>query len=103
MKRTVVRYRTKPGRSEENRTLVEAVFAELHRTTPDGLRYLALRLADDTFLHFVEMDERAGSVFRDQEAFRGFQADIRDRCVEPPHPEEATIVGNYRMLAERDG
>jgi hypothetical protein len=102
MKRTVIRYRTKPERSDENRKLVEAVFAELHAKSPDGLRYLALRLADDTFVHFVEIEEGAGSRLAEQEAFRAFQAEIRDRCVEPPHPEEAVIVGNYGMLADRD-
>ena len=35
------------------------------------------------------------------DAFRAFQSGIRARCIEPPQPSEATIVGNYRMLGER--
>jgi hypothetical protein len=33
-------------------------------------------------------------------AFKAFQSGIRDRCIEPPQPNNATIVGNYRMLDE---
>ena len=33
-------------------------------------------------------------------AFKAFQSGIRERCIEPPQPGGATIVGNYRMLAE---
>ena len=32
--------------------------------------------------------------------FKAFQSGIRERCIEPPQPGGATIVGNYRMLAE---
>jgi hypothetical protein len=35
------------------------------------------------------------------EAFRRFQSGIRERCIEPPQPLEATVVGNYRMLGEQ--
>ena len=33
-------------------------------------------------------------------AFKAFQSGIRERCIEPPQPNNATIVGNYRMLNE---
>jgi hypothetical protein len=33
-------------------------------------------------------------------AFKAFQSGIRERCIEPPQPGGATIVGNYRMLSE---
>jgi hypothetical protein len=41
MKRTVVRYKTKPEQAEENARLIEKVFQELRTRAPDGVRYLA--------------------------------------------------------------
>src|SRR5258708_35960518 len=52
MKRTVVRYKTKPEKAEENARLIEKVFQELRAKAPNGVRYLALKLADGSFIHF---------------------------------------------------
>jgi hypothetical protein len=100
MKRTLIRYRTKPETTEENQRLVEATFAELQAKSPAGVRYMVLRLDDGSFLHFVE-NEGENSPIPQLEAFRAFQSGIKDRCMEPPQSREATIVGNYRMLGER--
>ena len=99
MKRTVVRYRTKPEKAEENARLIEKVFQELQAKSPDGVRYLALRLNDGTFVHFsaVENEDGANPIPR-LEAFRSFQSGIEERCIEVPQASEATIVGNYLML-----
>ena len=53
MKRTVVRYKAKPEKVEENQRLIEKVFQELHAKSPGGVRYLALKLGDGTFVHFA--------------------------------------------------
>ena len=37
MKLTVVRYRTKPETADENASLVQAMFQELHAKSPDDL------------------------------------------------------------------
>ena len=60
MSMTVVRYRTKAGRGDENQALIEKVFAELDGNRPDGLRYAAFRLADGvSFVHVaVDRDRR---------------------------------------------
>src|SRR5690242_7969213 len=50
MKQTVIRYRTKPEMADTNAELVAAVFAELKAAQPQGLRYMSLRLEDDTFI-----------------------------------------------------
>src|SRR6266436_3725456 len=98
MKQTVVRYKTKPESTEENERLIKKVFEELETKSPEGLRYLALKLADDTFVHFVTV-ETADSInpLRTLEAFRSFQSGSGERCMEPPRSADATIVGNYRM------
>jgi hypothetical protein len=97
MSRTViVRYRTSPEAAEENRRLVEQVYAELSATDPGGLRYATFRLADGvTFVH-VSIQEGPENPLTQSEAFAEFQRRIADRCVEPPAPSEATIVGSYR-------
>ena len=101
MRRTVIRYRTKPDMADRNAELVAAVFAELKAAQPEGLRYVSLRLEDDTFIHFVETAADDGSSpLPKLPAFAAFQSGIRERCVEPPLPTGATVVGNYRMLGE---
>jgi hypothetical protein len=101
MKRTVIRYRTKPDMADRNAELVAAVFAELKAAQPEGLRYLSLRLEDDTFIHVVETAADDGaSPLPKLSAFAAFQNGIRERCAELPVPKAATIVGNYRMLGE---
>ena len=101
MKRTLIRYDTKPERAEENQRLIEGVFQELHTKAPGGVRYLAIKLDTGTFVHFVELDSDDGSnPLRELDAFRSFQSGIRDRQVEPALSSAAAIIGNYRMLSE---
>jgi hypothetical protein len=100
MKRTLIRYKTKPDMADKNAELIAGVFAELKATKPEGLRYLSLRLDDDTFVHFVESETDSSSALLTSASFKAFQSGIRERCIEPPQPGSATIVGNYRMLAD---
>ena len=60
MKRTVVRYKIKPEMAEENARLIQKVFEELRAKSPEGIRYLALRLGDGTFVHFSTVDTEDG-------------------------------------------
>ena len=101
MKRTLVRYRTKPEQAQENERLIGKVFQELQAKSPDGVRYLALKLDDGTFVHFVMTETADGaSPIPALEAFRSFQSGIKERCIDPPRSGDVTIVGNYRMLGE---
>ena len=100
MKQTVIRYRTKPEMADTNAELVAAVFAELKAAQPQDLRYMSLRLEDDTFIHVVETADDSASPLPKLPAFAAFQNGIRERCAEPPVPKGATVVGNYRMLGE---
>jgi hypothetical protein len=100
MKQTVIRYRTKPEMADTNAELVAAVFAELKAAQPQDLRYMSLRLEDDTFIHVVETADDGSSPLPKLPAFAAFQNGIRERCAEPPMRKGATVVGNYRMLGE---
>src|ERR1700727_3112611 len=95
----LIRYQTKPGQSAANTGLVQAVYAELHRTNPAGLSYATFRLADQvTFFHFVSA-QRAPSPLLSVRAFGEFQSGIAERCAVAPVNEEITEVGSYRFLA----
>lgn len=96
--RTVVTYRVHPGRGDENAALVQAVFEELHRTGPAGIDYATLRLEDGvSFLHVAA--EGSGTVLRDLDAFRAFQAGVPERMEAPPDFTSATLIGEYRASA----
>ena len=101
MKRIVVRYRTKPEAADANAQLIAQVFQELKAKAPAGVRYLALRLEDDTFIHVSLLEaEHATSPIPQLEAFRAFQSGIKERCLEPPRSSTATLIGSYRAFGE---
>jgi hypothetical protein len=96
----VVRYRTKPERAQENRQLVEQVFAELDELQATGFAYASLRLEDGTsFVHVVVEEDGPSSVsLADVPAFQEFQKGIAERCEEQPVAMGATVVGAHRMF-----
>jgi hypothetical protein len=101
MRRTVIRYKTKPEMADKNAELVAAIFAELKATAPSEVRYLTLRLEDNTFIHIVETSATEdASPLPKLDAFQAFQRGLRDRCADLPVRSNAVVVGNYRVLAE---
>ena len=98
---TVVRYKTKPDRADENQALVEGVFRELTADAPGGLRYATFRLADGvSFVHVasVETDDGANPL-SSTPAFAAFLQGIADRCDEGPLASEAQVIGSYQFWA----
>jgi hypothetical protein len=94
-KSLVVRYRTKPECAEENALLIEAVFAELAQTQPDGLSYRAYRLADGvSFVHAVTLSAPENPLSTSP-AFAAFQSGIAQGCAEGPTPMDATVLGSF--------
>jgi hypothetical protein len=100
MKRVLVRYKTKPDEAKENQRLIEAVFDALGSERPQGLRYFALKQADNTFLHFATTDDEGNNPLLQLEAFKRFQTGIKQRLEEPVEFNEVTIVGDYRALSD---
>lgn len=99
-KAVVVRYRTNTEGAEENERLIRQVFHELSAERPEGLRYAAFRLDDGvSFLHVATLDGDDNPL-TSSAAFREFQSGLKERCVDPPAPTEATVIGSYRLLAE---
>ena len=69
--------------------------------SPAGVRYLALRLNDGSFVHLSMADAAGGvSPIPRLEAFGRYPSGIRERCVELPQSSDVTIVGEYRLLGE---
>ena len=101
---TVVRYKTKPDRADENQALVEKVFAELDAERPDGLRYQTFRIEDGvTFVHVASIETPDGAnPLAAVPAFGAFQQEIADRCEEGPLVMSATVVGSYRFPTTAD-
>ena len=55
MHQVIARYKVKPDRAEENLDLVRAVYEELERTKPAGLRYATFLLDDGvSFVHIAQ-------------------------------------------------
>jgi hypothetical protein len=100
MASTMVRYKVRPDRADENTALVEAVYAELAREQPEGLRYATFRLPDGvSFMHVVIETDQPGRILGKLASFQVFQDGIEGRCEEPPVPTEITLVGSYGVLS----
>jgi quinol monooxygenase YgiN len=99
MRQVIVRYKLKPDRVEENEELVRAVYEELGRVEPAGIRYATFRLDDGvSFLHFASIDTEDGqSPLGQLGAFQRFQEHISDRCDEPPEVTDLHAIGSYRL------
>jgi len=94
-KTVIVRYRTHPEAAEENARLVEGVFASLAEVDPGEFKYTTYRLADGvTFVHVAHHFGTENPLVT-LPAFAEFQRELARRCVEPPAPSEATVVGSY--------
>jgi len=97
MKRVIVRYKVKPDQVARNEELVRAVYQELDRTEPEGLRYATFKLDDGvSFAHIAETEDGANPL-ADVTAFKEFQEDIGARCDEPPVVTEMETIGSYRV------
>jgi hypothetical protein len=95
----MVRYKVKPDRADENEALVRAVYDELRRTEPAGLRYATFCLDDGvSFVHLSSVETDDGrNPLADVEAFARFQEGIGERCEEPPVVTALREVGSFRF------
>jgi quinol monooxygenase YgiN len=81
---TLVRYKAKPARAEENEALSRAVFAELRAQAPDGVTYALFRDGPD-FVHlFVNSEADDSNVLTELPTFKVFSKEVSERCEAPP-------------------
>jgi Antibiotic biosynthesis monooxygenase len=95
MRQVMVRYKVKPDRVDENETLVRAVYEELRRAEPSGLRYATFRLDDGVSFVHLAITEDGQSPLAEVSAFKEFQQDIGARCEEAP---VVTEIGSFRLF-----
>ena len=101
MRRVMVRYKVKPDQVEANEELVRAVYEELARTNPAGLRYGTFRMDDGvSFVHLASVEAEGANPLQAVEAFARFQKGIAERCDEPPVAVELREVGSYRFFGD---
>ena len=103
METTIVRYKVKADKANENKAFIRRVFEELDASKPQGLRYVSFNLADGvSFVHIAVVESPDGeNPLPKTAAFRDFVADIKDRCEEPPAASAADIVGSYRLFWQK--
>jgi hypothetical protein len=99
MERVMVRYKVKPGQVDANEELVRAVYDELARTQPAGMRYATFRLDDGlSFVHVHSNETGGANPLTELPAFRAFQENVRERCDEPPVVTKLDEIGSYRFF-----
>jgi hypothetical protein len=94
----MVRYKVKPDRAQENEELVRAVYDELQRTAPAGLRYATFQLEDGVSFVHVAQTKEGQNPLAEVAAFREFQREVGERCEEPPVVAELREIGSYRFF-----
>lgn len=95
----VVTYRVRVAEADANQHLVERVFEELSRTSPEGLRYATFRLlGGGDFLHVALIEDPERNPLSESAAFAAFQRDLPARCEVLPAPASAELVGSYRLF-----
>jgi hypothetical protein len=97
MRRVMVSYKVKPDRVREHEALIRAVFDELAKAAPAGLRYGAFKQPDGvSFVHvaFVDAEKNPLDAIG---AFKAFTARIKERCDEPPVAVELAVTGAYGL------
>ena len=103
METTIVRYKVKADKADENRAYIRRIFEELDASKPEGLRYVSFNLADGvSFVHIAVVESADGeNPLPKTMAFKEFVAEIKDRCEEPPAASSANIVGSYRLFWQK--
>lgn len=98
MRKVMVRYKVKAGMAEENENLIKAVFEELEKNSPNGLKYASSKLEDGlTFIHIASIETELNPL-SETEAFKKFQENLKDRCDEAPQATELNLIGNYDLF-----
>jgi hypothetical protein len=100
MRRVIVRYKVKPDRAKANEELVRAVYEELSRTTPAGLRYATFALEDGVSIVHVASVETADRTqpTRGGRGLARFRVGVADRCDNPPVATDMREIGSHRFF-----
>ena len=97
---TIVTYRVKPDRVEENEGFVRAVYDGLREIGDPDIHYGTFKKDDGvTFVHVASFPSKEKqAVLSNSPAFQAFQANLRDRCEVPPDPQALEHVDSYGLV-----
>ena len=100
MNRVIVRYKVKGDNVQENIDYIQAVFAALEKSRPEGLRYASFQLEDGvSFVHIASIETDNGeNPLPALDEFKSFVKDITQRCEEAPVACSAETIGAYRIF-----
>src|SRR5260370_26250728 len=102
---TLVRYKTKPDRAEQNEALSRAVFVELRAAAPDHVAYALFRDGLD-FVHvFINAKADDSSPLTELPSFKAFMKDVDARCDTPPETIRlgVQLLESYGLTSEMAG
>jgi len=92
----MISYKTSEARAEENAALIRAVFDEIRERAPKGIHYVSYRHADGvTFVHMATITNPEKDWINALPSFKAFQAQLKERCVEPPVVSELNALESY--------
>jgi hypothetical protein len=93
---TSVRYTARDAAAaDENQRLIDAVFAELAESRPDGLSYRVSRSEDGLSFEHVAVVEGEANPLQELDSFRTFSTTIGQRVVDPPLVRTGEVVARY--------
>lgn len=94
---TSVRYTTRDAAAaEENQRLIDAVFAELATTEPEGLSYRVARSEDGLAFEHVAVIEGATNPLLALASFQAFSSTVSERVTAPPVVQTGEVVARFR-------
>ena len=97
MEKVIVHYKVKPG-------IIKGVYQQLHREAMEGFSYSTYKLEDGlTFMQIANYAREGKARLTGIEAFKKFQADIKDRCDELPVVYHVTEIGLYDFRYGKTG
>ncbi|MFJ4777979.1 hypothetical protein [Streptomyces sp. NPDC088762] len=96
--RVMIRYTVRPERVEQSVALLRAVYADLERARPRGLRYETFRLdGGGSFLAVIESEgDPVAAPHHRLASFQRYRAALSEICTEPPAVTYLDQVGSYR-------
>lgn len=93
----MVTAKIKPENSADCDEAARAMFAEIEKEGPKGVRYTSCKSPDGvTFVAMLELADGAENPLPAIAAFREFQENLKKWLSGPPVAENMTVVGSYR-------
>ncbi|RVW01344.1 hypothetical protein [Rhodococcus xishaensis] len=92
----MVRFRTAPEQIPEVTQQIEALFTAVHDAAPPGIRYLALREADEpAFTLILELPDRADNPLLSIPAALEYRSHLSGWTDDDVTPRPHTVLGRY--------